>query len=70
MARLPGVVINFMRKNFTFPIVSIFVGVFRNIIPSLNMDFVYLQLSQNRKLKPPFGGEVRKNYSRTLVFCF
>jgi hypothetical protein len=46
MARLPGVVINFVRKNFAFTIVSIFVGVFKSIIPSLNME--------SRKLKPPF----------------
>jgi len=60
MAILPGVVINFVRKNFTFTIVSIFVGVFRNIIPSLNVDFVYLQLSQSRKLKPPSGVKLER----------
>jgi ABC-type amino acid transport system permease subunit len=55
MATILGVVINFVRKNFTFTIVSVYVEVFRNIILSLNMDFDYLQLNQSIKLKPPFG---------------
>jgi hypothetical protein len=70
MAELPSDVINFVRKDFTFTIVSVYVGVFGDVIPSLNMDFCFLTTESMQKVKTSTWGEVRKDYSRTLVFCF